>query len=611
MTRPIALISAPMIPADMPSFQLALLKPTLERAGIPVQNFSLYLYFAAMIGWKLNDTLAMVRPSMTGEWIWAKAAFGASGDDQAYLNHYQRNLKSICQEANCSLDDIIQLRDKTVLDFIDFFLKSTDWTRFSLVGFSITFQQLSASVALARGLKALHPTLPIIFGGATFEDDIAQGVMQGCSFIDYIHCGDADVTLPQIIHTLNRGESLDKQKGLMWRTPEGEIMYAGRAPNLQKMDQTPIPDFDEYFYASQASRYDQYPQKKSILLPIETGRGCWWGHKSHCTFCGLNSAGMQFRAKSPNNVLTMVESLTRRYGSYTFDAIDNIMSTEYVERLFGHLRDKGSDIEFHYEVRPYFKREQLRTLRQGGLVSVQPGIETLSTSVSRLMGKHLQAVQNIEFIKWCTYYGINNLYNILYGFNGETQEDYAQQCKLIFKLGHLQPPYAITQARPDRGSPMFTQPEKHGVERLEPAYCYQHIFPAEHFDLKQVAYYYDFTQGGMLPQKQYDTIHQLVLIWQQSWQQAHKPSLTYFRSIDSLQVMDKREKTSKDYLYKGICADLYRFCDTARSEKAILKQFPEHAHWLRERLAVFIAHDLMIHLDGRYLSLALPVNQYQ
>lgn len=611
MTRPVALISAPMIPADMPSFQLALLKPTLERAGIPVQNFSLYLYFAAMIGWKLNDTLAMVRPSMTGEWIWAKAAFGSAGNDQDYLNHYQRNLKSICQEADCSLEDIIQVRNKTVFQFLDFFLKATDWTRFSLVGFSVTFQQLSASVALARALKAQHPTLPIIFGGATFEDDIARGVMQGCSCIDYIHCGDADVTLPEIIHKLDQGESLDQQKGLMWRTPEGEIIYAGRAPNLKQMDQTPIPDFDEYFYASEVSHYDQYSHKKSILLPIETGRGCWWGHKSHCTFCGLNSAGMEFRAKSPDNVLTMVESLTRRYGAYTFDAIDNIMSTDYVERLFGHLHDRGSDIEFHYEVRPYFKRDQLRDLRRGGLVSVQPGIETLSTSISKRMGKYLQAIQNVEFIKWCTYYGINNLYNILYGFKGETQEEYVQQCKLILKLGHFQPPYAITQARPDRGSPMFTQPDKYGLKRLEPAYCYQHIFPEERFDLKQVAYYYDFTQGDILPQRHYDTLHRLVLIWQQSWQQAHKPSLTYFRSVDSLTVMDKRDKTGKDYLYKGICADLYRFCDIARSEKAILKQFPEQAHWLRERLEVFVAHDLMIYLDERYLSLALPVNRYQ
>lgn len=611
MTFPIALISAPMITADMPSFQLALLKPTLEREGIPVQNFSLYLYFAAMVGWKLNDTLAMVRPSMTGEWIWAKAAFGATGNEEDYFQYYQQNLKGICQDAECELKDILRLRNETVPQFIDFFLNSIDWTRFGLVGFSITFQQLSASIALAKALKKHHPTLPIIFGGATFEDDIAQGILQGCPFIDYIHCGDADETLPQIIKKIDRGESMGNQPGLMWRNTEGKIIYAGRAPNFKQMDKTPVPDFDEYFYASQESKYDNYSQKKAVLLPIETGRGCWWGQKSHCTFCGLNSAGMEFRSKSPKNVLAMVKSLSRRYDCSTFDAIDNIMSTNYIEQLFGHLKEIGSDIKFHYEVRPYFKREQLRALRQGGLVSVQPGIETLSSSVSQLMGKHLRAIQNIDFIKWCTYYGINNLYNILYGFIGESEQDYKKQCDLITKLLHFQPPYAIAKARPDRGSPMFNQPKKHGLGQLQPTYCYKHIFPEKDFDLNKVAYYSDYQQTGILAQKKYDEIHHQVLIWQQSWKQDNKPTLTYFRSIDSLQISDNRGKNHKKFIYDDVCADLYRFCDSPQSMKTIIKKFPTHEYQIQDWLDTFITHNLMVYLDNYYLGLALPVNQYQ
>ena len=61
---------------EIPSFQLALLKPTLERAGIPAQTFSLFMYFGTRIGWKVNEAIADVWPSMVGEWIWSKAAFG-------------------------------------------------------------------------------------------------------------------------------------------------------------------------------------------------------------------------------------------------------------------------------------------------------------------------------------------------------------------------------------------------------------------------------------------------------------------------------------------------------------------------------------------------------
>src|SRR5690349_23053577 len=74
----------PTLSARFPSFQLALLKPTLERAGIPVQTFSLFMYFGTHVGWRVNETLADVYPSMVGEWIWTKAAFGDFAKDEQY-----------------------------------------------------------------------------------------------------------------------------------------------------------------------------------------------------------------------------------------------------------------------------------------------------------------------------------------------------------------------------------------------------------------------------------------------------------------------------------------------------------------------------------------------
>jgi hypothetical protein len=55
VSKPVALVSMPTLSARFPSFQLALLKPTLERAGIPVQTFSLFMYFGTHIGWRVAD----------------------------------------------------------------------------------------------------------------------------------------------------------------------------------------------------------------------------------------------------------------------------------------------------------------------------------------------------------------------------------------------------------------------------------------------------------------------------------------------------------------------------------------------------------------------------
>ena len=310
--KPVALVSMPTLSARFPSFQLALLKPTLEKAGIPVQTFSLFMYFGTFVGWRINETLADVYPSMVGEWLWTKSAFGDFANNDEYFEIYRRNLEGICYKAGCSLDDLKDLRDKAAPAFIDWCVKSVDWSRFRVIGFSVVFQQTLASIALAAALKKRYPHIPIMMGGATFEDDIAEEIMKGCPQVDYIHCGDADETLPKAIRRVYSGESMKGMPGVMWRD-NGRVVYNGRAPNLSDMNKTPTPDFDEYFYARKQGGYEYDDEAHGVLLPIETARGCWWGVKNHCTFCGLNRAGMEFRSKRVENVIEQLDELSRRY----------------------------------------------------------------------------------------------------------------------------------------------------------------------------------------------------------------------------------------------------------------------------------------------------------
>jgi ribosomal peptide maturation radical SAM protein 1 len=606
--KPIALVSMPTLSGRFPSFQLGLLKPFLESQGFAAQPFSLFMYFGTHVGWQMNEVLAEVWPSLIGEWIWTKAAFGEHQEDPEYFEVFERNFRTICTLTGCSITDLRRLRDDAAPRFIDFCAERIDWSRFGLVGFSLVFQQLLASVALARALKERHPSLPIMFGGAALEDDIAEEVIRGCPQVDYVFCGDAEISLPPILRNILDDKPAGGLQGLMSRD-NGKIIFGGRAANLRDLNVTPIPEFDEYFYARTESRYAQYSPDGEVLLPIETARGCWWGAKHHCTFCGLNRAGMEFRAKAPQQVMDMLEALSRRYGRLDFNAIDNIMAPEYTEQLFGRLADAKSDIRLHYEIRPHFKREQLGRMRSGGLVSVQPGIESLSTHVLKLMKKHSTGMRNLELMKWCTYYGINNLYNILVGFAGETADDYRHQCEAIAKIPHLQPPYAIAKARADRGSPMFTDPDRHGVARLRPADCYRYIFPRGRFNLDRISYYFDHDGPGMLPEHAYDDIFRAVGDWQQRWREGERPTLHYRKSCTSIFIEDGRGPAARQYEYSDHAAALYEFCRDARSWHAITAEFGE-SDWLEPALAEFRARDLMIELDGQHLSLALPRNAY-
>ena len=600
--KPVALVSMPTMSTRFPSFQLALLTPILEQAGFEVRPMSLFLRFAERLGPALNEALADVYPCMVGEWIWSTAAFGPGGNADEYFRVYERNLRAICERAGCTLADLQRVRDVDTVEFLDEVVEDIEWSEFGVVGLSITFQQLVASLALAKALTRRHPQLPVILGGATFEDDIALEVMTRNPEVELVHCGDADVSLPELVSRLYAGDSLKGLRGVMWRD-DGEIVYEGRAPNFADLDRSPVPDFDEYFAARGKG------DRREVMLPVETARGCWYGMKNHCVFCGLNRAGMDFRRKSPEQVLDMLGRLSTRYGTRYFNAIDNILAPAYMSRLFGRLADEHSDLRLHYEIRPKINRSQLRDLRRGGLSSVQPGIESFNTHVLELMRKNVTGMGNVELLKWTTYYGISNSYNILYGFPGETEQDYRMQAEVIRRIPHLQPPYAIAQARPDRGSPMYEEPSAHSISFLRPSACYRYIYPAD-YDLRRIAYFFEHGFDRELPLDGPRECRTLVHGWKQRWADGRRPYLRYVKSWQSVSIHDGRGEVVRSCRYDGREAALYELCADAHTREELRAAVDGDDAWLDRALADFVDRDLMLCLDDRYLALALPDNPY-
>jgi ribosomal peptide maturation radical SAM protein 1 len=606
--KPIALISMPTLSGRFPCFQLGLLKPTLERSGYHVQNFSLYMYFGGYIGWRLHESLSEVTAALTGEWIWAKAAFGDFASEDSYFAEHKSCVDSLCKTSNCTIADLHRIRNEVVPDFLNFCLNATDWGRFGVIGFTILFQQQLASLAFARELKKKYPRIPIILGGGTLEEDIAEEILRECPQIDFVHCGEADQTFAEFIRRCYAGESMEGLPGIM-RYENDSIDYGGRAPNLMDLNSTPVPDFDEYFFAREESGYSKYSGALSPMLPIETARGCWWGEKSHCIFCGLNRDGMQFRSRHPENVLHMLEVLHARHGISAFNALDNIMAPSYMDTLFRTLAEQRKGFHLHYEVKANIKRDQLWKMKRGGLFSIQPGIESFSTNLLQRMRKGSTGMQNLELLKWSTSFGITNLYNILFGFPGETEHDYDLQCKLIMQIPHLQPPYAISMARPDRGSPMFSSPADFGITRLIPAPCYEWLYPSARFNLQRVSYYFDHRMTGILTARQYQAIYNHVTQWKRRWQTSPRPFLNYRKTSESFVIDDGRGNALRQQIYNDREAELYEFLQDAQNRRSIEKRFASHGEdWIDGTLKRFNSDGFITHLDGKYLALALPKN---
>jgi hypothetical protein len=96
------------------------------------------------------------------------------------------------------------------------------------------------------------------------------------------------------------------------------------------LDQLPMPDFEDFYrtFASSSLSSDGLPN-----LTVETSRGCWWGEKSHCTFCGLNGTAMRYRQKNWKRVAEEVDYLSTRYNPAVVQFADNILSMDYFKNL--------------------------------------------------------------------------------------------------------------------------------------------------------------------------------------------------------------------------------------------------------------------------------------
>ena len=283
------LVSMPFMGLDRPSIQLGLLKAIGEEHGFAVRTLHANLDFAARIGADYYRTLAEKRGPLVGDWLFSVAAFGAEAPDPdgRLLDEFAEDLSYLSGTRQEVRDRLLRTRDNDVPALLDSLVDSYPWDEVGVVGFSCTFQQNTASFALARRLKRRYPHLVTVFGGANFDGEMGLELVRSIESIDLAITGEADASFPRLLRTLAIGADPATVPGVSCRVGDRLVAAAPEPPNSD-LDDLPIPDYSEYF--ERAERLNLLPPAahREVWIPFESARGCWWGAKHHCTFCGLN-----------------------------------------------------------------------------------------------------------------------------------------------------------------------------------------------------------------------------------------------------------------------------------------------------------------------------------
>ena len=210
--------------------------------------------------------------------------------------------------------------------------------------------------------------------------------------MDFVCSGEADDTFPELIKRLAYRHPIDDLPGIVHRR-NGVSHATAPAPMTTRLDRLPIPDFSDYF-----SRVRQMPLPPGAdpCVLIETSRGCWWGEKNHCTFCGLNSQSMEYRSKSAERSIAEVEQLQRAVQGQLCAGRRQHPEPSVLRRLSAGSREPAA--RGHHLLRGQGQSAQAagRSAEGRRVTVVQAGIESLSTHTLKLMRKGSTSLMNVQ-----------------------------------------------------------------------------------------------------------------------------------------------------------------------------------------------------------------------
>ena len=389
-----------------------------------------------------------------------------------------------------------------------------------IVGCSTAFEQTAASLALLRRLKQARPDVMTLLGGANCEGEMGSGLASLAPEVDYTFAGECEDAFPRLL-----GEIAAR------RLPARGVIRGAPCRDLNKL---PLIDYSEYYRQLKLVEEFELVRAREIWLPYESSRGCWWGEKSHCTFCGINGENLGFRSKAPELVLGELRSLLGTHPSERVCMIDNVMPRDYFRSLLPALAGSGLRAHVFYEQRPNLTLRQVKSLSEAGVATIQPGIEALSSPLLRLMRKGVSAAQNIRLLRHCRSCSVAVSWNLLYAFPQDRLEWYEDTLRLLPLLRHLDPPSGLSHVSLERFSPYFDEPEAFGISGLDPIQAYRDVLPGD-ADVARIAYHFTGTyqSGSRSDTPVMSAIRREIAAWRSAWKAGPAAVLVVTRLDDS------------------------------------------------------------------------------
>jgi len=201
-------------------------------------------------------------------------------------------------------------------------------------GFTCNSYTCARAVEIA---KEVDEDIVTIVGGSHFSF-VPEESLTDFPEIDFIVRGEGELTLTELIRTLNNGgKGLSKVKGLSYRH-NGSMVHTPDRPLIKDLDYLPYPAYHLVEDHIGKYHFSMMAGKKTVYMVMEGARGCL--HK--CSFCTQwKHWGCTWRTKSAKRIADEIEHLNETFGGiFIWLADDNFEYKKRAKPLWKELKDR-------------------------------------------------------------------------------------------------------------------------------------------------------------------------------------------------------------------------------------------------------------------------------
>ncbi|MGD2088771.1 MAG: radical SAM protein [Candidatus Aminicenantes bacterium] len=319
----------------------------------------------------------------------------------------------LCDFARDAIEELLELLTCFYSQLKDYFLNLLDREKPTVLGLSVYGDTFPASLFAFKLAKERYPGIKTVMGGGIFADQLAPGspeleffVENAGNYIDKIIIGEGEGLLLRFL----RGELENSKKVYGVNDVPGVIL------DLSTAD---IPDFSDF-------NLQYYPH-----LAHYGARSCPY----QCKFCSETVNWGKYRKKDAAQTAAEFIKLYRRHSYQLFlmtDSTLNPIATPLSEEII------KSGVSIYWDGflradRHVCNTENTLLWRRGGFYRAKLGLESGSQRVLDLMDKRITVEQSEISLASLAYAGIKTTTFWLFGFPGETEEDFQMTLDFVEK----------------------------------------------------------------------------------------------------------------------------------------------------------------------------------